>query len=93
MKNNQYKRISLQSSYSNPGLAFYEIKVQGQLDPQRSIWFEGMALTHVKNGDNDLAYTLISGPVADQAALHGLLIKIRDLNLTLISLHRISPDE
>jgi hypothetical protein len=71
--------------------AVYEIKVQGQLDELWAHWFEGMTLTTVENGESGLACTLISGPVADQPALHGLLIKIRDLNLTLISVCRISP--
>ena len=69
----------------------YEIKVQGQLD---SLWaqvFEGMSLSNVENGESGVACTLISGPVADQPALHGLLIKIRDLNLKLISVRRIKP--
>ena len=52
-----------------------------------------MTLTKTENGESGVACTLISGLVADQAALHGLLTKIRDLNLTLISVHRIRPDK
>jgi formylmethanofuran dehydrogenase subunit C len=71
----------------------FEIIVQGNLDSQWELWFEGMTLTQVKVGDSDAAGTIISGKVADQAALHGLLIKIRDLNLKLISVRRVVPDE
>jgi len=69
----------------------YEIKVQGQLDSLWAQWFEGMKLSEVENGESGVACTLISGPVADQPALHGLLIKIRDLNLKLISIRMIKP--
>jgi len=75
----------------DPEAVFYEIKVLGQLDPQRSRWFEGMTLTYIDNGEGELACTLIAGPVVDQPALHGLLTKIRDLNLTLISVRRFIP--
>ena len=69
----------------------YEIKVQGQLDHLWEQWFEGMTLSSVENGESGVTCTLIAGQVADQPALHGLLIKIRDLNLKLISVRRISP--
>jgi len=69
----------------------YEILVQGQLDSLWEQWFEGMALSSVENGDSGVTCTLIAGQVADQPALHGLLIKIRDLNLKLLSVRRISP--
>ena len=59
--------------------AHYEITVQGVLDPRWSAWFDGMQLTSDAAGR-----TTISGPVADQAALHGLLTRIRDLGLTLL---------
>jgi hypothetical protein len=59
---------------------YYEIKVKGHLDPRWSDWFEGLELTDLEGGE-----TMLSGPLADQAALHGLLERIRDLNLTLIS--------
>lgn len=61
--------------------AFYRIKVQGQVDSQWTDWFEDMTISYVEDGN-----TLISGQVADQAALHGLLKKIRDLGMTLISI-------
>jgi hypothetical protein len=64
----------------NSGKALYEICVRGQLDSQWSTWFEGLTLTPLDNGK-----TLITGPVQDQAALHGILTKIRDLGLQLLS--------
>ncbi len=59
---------------------YYEIKIKGFLDPRWSDWFAGLTLTHLEGND-----TLLSGPLPDQAALHGLLERIRDLNLKLIS--------
>ena len=62
---------------------YYEIKIRGHLDPRWSDWFADLKLTHLE-GDE----TLLSGSLPDQAALHGLLERIRDLNLTLISVTR-----
>ena len=59
---------------------YWEIKIEGHLDPRWSDWFEGLTLTHLE-GDE----TLLAGNLPDQAALHGLLERIRDLNITLIS--------
>lgn len=64
---------------------FYKIVIEGHLDQRWSEWFDGMQLTHQERNE-----TLISGPLPDQAALHGLLERIRDLNLTLISVSRES---
>jgi len=60
--------------------AIYKIRIKGQLDSQWTDWFEGLSITLDNNGD-----TLITGPVVDQAALHGLLKKVRDLGIPLIS--------
>jgi hypothetical protein len=67
--------------------ACYELRVQGVLDADWSAWFEGMRVTSNQRGQ-----TTIAGPVADQAALHGLLTKIRDLGLPLLSVRGIDPD-
>ena len=66
----------------------YNIRVKGHLRVEWSEWFEGMTVTLEENGD-----TTLSGPVADQAALSGLLIRIRDLGLELISLQQLRPGE
>ena len=62
----------------------YKIRVQGRIDPQWSDWFDAFAITPV---DDD---SVLLGRVADQAALHGLLSKIRDLGLPLISVRQIN---
>jgi hypothetical protein len=62
----------------------YQIVVKGHLDSEWSDWFDGLTVTTVDNGE-----TILSGPVVDQTALHGVLIKIRDLGLPLLSLTRI----
>lgn len=64
--------------------AIYQFKVEGQLNPTWSAWFEELTLTHEVRGN-----TTLTGPIADQAALHGVLIKIRDLGLILISVKRL----
>ena len=62
----------------------YQIRIKGHLGPQWTDWFEGMTITLEENGD-----TLLTGPVVDQAALHGLLRRVRDLGLPLISVTRV----
>ena len=66
----------------------YEIRLKGHLDDRWANWFEGMTITLEDNGD-----TLLTGPVIDQAALHGLLKKVRDLGLSLLSVNPIEPGQ
>jgi hypothetical protein len=66
----------------------YEILVEGVLDDTWSAWFDGLDVT----GDADAGVTSIAGALADQAALHGLLAKIRDLGLPLVEVHRTGSD-
>lgn len=68
--------------------AVYKIRLKGHLAPEWSEWFDNMTITLEPDGD-----TILSGPVADQPALHGLLIKVRDLGLTLISVDRVEDDD
>ena len=68
-------------------LARYELRVQGVLDDRWSAWFDGLQVSSDQAGQ-----TTIAGTVADQAALHGLLTKIRDLGLPLLSVRRLDPD-
>lgn len=67
---------------------YYEIRLKGQLDSQWTDWFEGLTITLQDEGD-----TLLTGPLADQAALHGLLKKIRDIGLPLVSINRVQSIE
>ena len=65
----------------------YEICIKGHLDPRWSHWFEGLTIALKDNGE-----TLLFGPVVDQAALYGLLIKVRDLGLPLVSVMLTQPE-
>jgi hypothetical protein len=64
----------------------YQIRIKGHLGSQWTEWFEGLTITLEENGD-----TLLTGPVVDQAALHGLLKKVRDLGMPLISVNSVGP--
>jgi hypothetical protein len=66
----------------------YQIRIQGHLGCQWRDWFGGLAITQEDNGE-----TLLTGPVVDQAALHGLLKRVRDLGLPLISVTRFEPGQ
>jgi len=66
----------------------YQIRVQGQLGAHWTDWFEGLTITLEESGD-----MLLTGPVVDQAALHGLLKKVRDLGMPLLSVNRIKPEQ
>jgi hypothetical protein len=70
----------------NPGR--YEIRLKGHLDSRWAAWFDGLSLTNSSDGT-----TLLRGPVADQAALHGLLQKVRDIGLPLVSVTQVQPDQ
>lgn len=65
----------------------YQIRLTGHLSQQWIAWFEGLSITLENNGD-----TLLTGPVVDQAALHGLLRKVRDLGMPLLSVNHVEPD-
>jgi hypothetical protein len=68
-------------------MGMYEIRVKGYLDQRWSDWFDGLTITH-QDG-----YTVLRGSLVDEAALHGVLIKIRDLALPLLTLSREDTDE
>ena len=78
-------RFYLRSMPTDEG-GSYEIRLKGRLDARWAAWFDGLGLTHEGAGT-----TVIHGPVADQAALHGLLNKVRDLGLPLVSVTRVGP--
>jgi hypothetical protein len=65
---------------------YYEIRLKGHLEARWVKWFEGLTITLEEDGD-----TLLTGPVIDQAALHGLLKKVRDLGLPLVSVSSVEP--
>lgn len=66
----------------------YQIRIKGHLGHQWTDWFEGLTVTLEEDGD-----TLLTGPVVDDAALHGLLKKVRDLGMPLLSVNRVEPDQ
>jgi hypothetical protein len=72
----------------DPDSGLYEIRVKGHLDARWSAWFDGMSVTNESDGT-----TSIHGPVIDQAALHGVLHRLRDTGLTLISVTQLDPDQ
>jgi len=66
----------------------YQIRIKGHLGSQWSDWFDGLTITHEEDGN-----TLLSGPVVDDSALHGLLKKVRDLGMPLLSVNRVESDQ
>lgn len=72
--------------YDQPGL--YEIRIRGHLVEQWANWFDGLTITLAENGD-----TLLTGRVVDQAALYGLLRKVRDLGIPLLSVNCVESDQ
>ncbi len=81
-----HKPYGSTEDHHEPGL--YEIRIKGHLDDRWAAWFGGLTVTLDDNGD-----TLLAGPVADQAALHGLLRKVRDLGLPLVSVNYVQPGQ
>jgi hypothetical protein len=77
--------VNKETTSSQP--SHYAIRIKGFLDPHWE-WLEGLTVTHI-----DLGETLLTGPIIDQAALHGLIARIRDLNLTLLSVNQIDPND
>ena len=75
------------NGWSQHEQGYYQISVRGTLDPRWSTWFDGLTIIHDPDGDTTLA-----GPVADQAALYGLISKARDLGLTLLGVSRVAED-
>ncbi len=69
-------------------VSVYEIRVKGHLEDHWSEWFDGLEITNLENGE-----ALLSGEIVDQAALHGVLIKIRDLGLPLLAVTTVAADE
>jgi hypothetical protein len=77
------------SPQTDPGQPMvYQIRIQGHLGCQWTDWFGGLTITLEEDGD-----TLLTGPVIDQAALHGLLRKVRDLGMPLLSVNRVEPGQ
>lgn len=74
------------SNFRKPKI--YQIRIKDHLGNQWSNWFDGLTITQDEDGN-----TLLTGPVVDDAALHGLLKKVRDLGMSLLSVNLVSPDQ
>jgi hypothetical protein len=72
---------------NDPQFGHYEIRIKGHLDEQWADWFGGLTITLEEDGD-----TLLTGPLVDQAALFGLLRKVSDLGMPLLSVNPVKPD-
>ena len=75
------------STGTHNGAGWYEIRLKGHLDSRWAAWFDGLTLTDKRDGT-----TVIQGSVVDQAALHGLLHKVRDVGIPLLSVAQVDPD-
>ena len=75
------------SNNQNEEAMIYQIRIEGQLGEQWTDWFEGLTITQEEDGT-----TVLTGPVLDQSALHGLLKKVRDLGTPLVSVNRMGAD-
>lgn len=73
--------------------SFYEIRVEGELGDMWANWFEGLSIRQESSQETNRTMTVLYGRISDQPALHTVLNKIRDLNLTLISVRRIAPKD
>ncbi len=78
----------LNSGSEEAQLLVYQIRIKGHLGREWTEWFGGLTMTLEDNGD-----TLLTGPVVDQAALHGVLRKVRDLGMPLVSVNRGKPSQ
>ncbi len=87
---NRYKVMSneLESKPAPSQPVVYQIRIKGHLGDEWTNWFGGLSITLEANGD-----TLLTGPVVDQAVLHGLLKKVRDLGMPLVSVNRVQINE
>jgi hypothetical protein len=88
-----HKRYEVMSNINdqktNPSQpVIYKIRIKGHLGREWTDWFEGLTITLEEDGN-----TLLTGPVIDQAALHGLLKKVRDLGMPLVSVSPLEPDQ
>jgi hypothetical protein len=75
------------SNEQNEKAVTYQIRIEGQIGQQWTDWFEGLTITQEEDGT-----TVLTGPVVDQSALHGLLKKVRDLGAPLVSVNRMETD-
>ena len=80
--------MTRQPDLGPPSPSRYEIRMGGHLQPRWAAWFDGMTLSRADDGT-----TVLTGPVVDQASLHGLLRKVRDLGLPLVSVTQLDADQ
>lgn len=85
--NDKEQHEHLAARAGSPAPVRYEIRVQGRFEERWAAWFDGLTLSAQPDGT-----TLIAGPITDQAMLHGVLQKLRDLGITLVSAQSICPD-
>jgi hypothetical protein len=76
------------STADRPKARPYEIRFTGHLDARWAAWFDGLTVSHESDGT-----TVLSGPIADQAALHGVIQRVRDLGLPLVSVTQVDTDQ